>query len=103
MENICQVCKDPAEKRCSVCKAVFYCSITHQKQHWPIHKQECGKPQQKHQELAKVPQGSQIDQDNLKLDESVGTFRWNNDTVLLNAPTWEPQMRNILLSMEKGW
>ena len=45
----------------------------------------------------------QIDQDNLKLDESVGTFRWNNDTVLLNAPTWEPQMRNILLSMEKGW
>lgn len=45
----------------------------------------------------------QIDKDNLKLDESVGTFRWNNDMTLLNAPTWSPSMRAILLQSEEGW
>lgn len=44
-----------------------------------------------------------IDQDNLKLDESVGTFRWNNELSLINAPKWNPDMRQILLRLDKGW
>uniref|UniRef100_A0A1B6FV33 MYND-type domain-containing protein n=2 Tax=Cuerna arida TaxID=1464854 RepID=A0A1B6FV33_9HEMI len=39
--SICAVCRKPAGHRCSVCKAVNYCSKEHQKQHWKLHKLEC--------------------------------------------------------------
>jgi hypothetical protein len=50
-----------------------------------------------------LPKPVQIDRDNLKADESVGTFRWNNDLTLINAPSWNPKMRSILLGLSKGW
>jgi hypothetical protein len=44
-----------------------------------------------------------IDKDNLKMDESVGTFRWNNDTILPNNPSFDKSMRSFLLNISKGW
>ncbi|CBJ31961.1 MYND finger protein, putative [Ectocarpus siliculosus] len=38
----CPVCQKPnAQKRCTRCKIVRYCSRECQKQHWPTHKLEC--------------------------------------------------------------
>jgi len=53
--------------------------------------------------VKELPKPVQIDRDNLKADESVGTFRWNNDLTLINAPEWHPKMRSILLGLSKGW
>lgn len=40
----CAVCQSVSNlKRCSRCKAVFYCCITHQKTDWINHKNACGK------------------------------------------------------------
>lgn len=50
MSNKCAICKTPASKNCSKCKAAFYCNVTHQKADWPTHKLVCGKkmaPQEK--------------------------------------------------------
>jgi hypothetical protein len=46
---------------------------------------------------------TQIDKDNLASDESVGTFRWNNDIKLINTPQFDLGMRKILLSLKTGW
>lgn len=35
------------DKRCSGCRAVFYCSAAHQKKHWPSHKAQCKKVRQR--------------------------------------------------------
>lgn len=53
--------------------------------------------------MKELPKPVQIDRDNLKADESVGTFRWNNDLTLINTPDWNPNMRSILLGLSKGW
>ncbi|ELR20373.1 MYND finger domain containing protein [Acanthamoeba castellanii str. Neff] len=38
----CAECGMRAEKRCSACKMVHYCTVTHQKEHWGRgHKEEC--------------------------------------------------------------
>ena len=37
-----------------------------------------------------------IDQDNLKIDESVGTFRWNDSIKLLDAPEWNDEFKELL-------
>lgn len=40
--NCCRVCGTPTElRRCSSCKAAFYCSQTHQQSDWPNHRAEC--------------------------------------------------------------
>lgn len=41
--NLCHVCKKHNSnlKRCSMCKAVAYCSKDHQKQDWKLHKNLC--------------------------------------------------------------
>ena len=41
--NECAVTKCPnfANKRCSRCKSVYYCSVEHQKEHWVNHKSLC--------------------------------------------------------------
>ncbi|XP_033209926.1 uncharacterized protein LOC117168401 [Belonocnema kinseyi] len=43
--NLCQVChrnaKDSTLKRCSACKMIYYCSKTHQVEHFPVHKEFC--------------------------------------------------------------
>ena len=44
-----------------------------------------------------------IDKDNLKKDESVGTFRWNDDVKLLPAPTFRKEMRGLLKDLDQGW
>ena len=35
-------CAEKATKRCTACKAVWYCSREHQQSHWTTHKIECG-------------------------------------------------------------
>ena len=38
----CVVCqKEEQDKPCSACKAIYYCSVEHQKQNWQQHKQVC--------------------------------------------------------------
>ncbi|XP_015112114.1 SET domain-containing protein SmydA-8 [Diachasma alloeum] len=40
-EDICAVCQQPAQQKCSACKLVFYCSREHQKCHWKEHASYC--------------------------------------------------------------
>ena len=44
-----------------------------------------------------------IDKDNLKMDESVGTFRWNDDMKLLPAPEWKDEFKDLLPQLNGGW
>ncbi|OXA58556.1 SET domain-containing protein SmydA-8 isoform X2 [Folsomia candida] len=37
----CPVCQENADKICSGCSSVFYCSTIHQKEHWKNHKESC--------------------------------------------------------------
>jgi len=37
----CPVCHQKAEKVCSGCHSVWYCSSNHQKDHWKSHKKTC--------------------------------------------------------------
>eukprot|EP00347_Sterkiella_histriomuscorum_P021824 403332639 len=113
MESIkgaCNICKKPATNLCSKCKSVYYCNRDHQLEDWKIHKQVCKQlfeqlqnnaalSQQKtsnqsinvqanvglDQESSKKAQDL-IDKDNLKSNESVGTFRWNDSVNLVNIP-----------------
>ncbi|KAI5755770.1 hypothetical protein M8J77_019534 [Diaphorina citri] len=39
----CEVCKVAASLKCGGCNQVFYCSKSHQKQHWKEHKPGCAK------------------------------------------------------------
>jgi len=41
--NYCAVCNKPAQKRCSICKKIYYCSLDCQKNGWEKHKAECKK------------------------------------------------------------
>lgn len=41
MSGACAVCQAPAQQYCAGCKATFYCSREHQKQHWKVHKNQC--------------------------------------------------------------
>mmetsp|Transcript_19945 Transcript_19945/g.28666 ORF Transcript_19945/g.28666 Transcript_19945/m.28666 type:complete len:114 (-) Transcript_19945:152-493(-) len=34
-------CNQPADKRCSKCKKTYYCSRSHQTDHWSTHKSDC--------------------------------------------------------------
>ena len=34
----CPVCNKEATKMCSRCKAVYYCCVEHQREHWKVHK-----------------------------------------------------------------
>ena len=42
-KNECEKCVKFAEKKCSACGQVFYCSVTCQKQDWKYHKLACNK------------------------------------------------------------
>jgi hypothetical protein len=42
IDNVCAVCPRPG-KLCSVCKDIYYCCRSHQKDDWPIHKLVCKK------------------------------------------------------------
>ena len=44
-----------------------------------------------------------IDKDNLKADESVGTFRWNDSIELLDAPAWRDEFSQLLPQLNGGW
>jgi len=57
----------------------------------------------KRQQEQKKEAENLIDKDNLKDEESVGTFRWNNSTALINTPPFENSMRQILLKLKDGW
>ena len=37
----CAVCQIPAEKKCTACNTVVYCTKEHQRKHWPVHKKDC--------------------------------------------------------------
>ncbi|KAL3272854.1 hypothetical protein HHI36_014315 [Cryptolaemus montrouzieri] len=40
-DNLCALCEKPAERKCSSCKFVHYCTVEHQKEHWKEHKKVC--------------------------------------------------------------
>ena len=40
--KICNSCGKKAEKRCSTCGDVFYCSVECQRSDWSTHKKVCG-------------------------------------------------------------
>jgi hypothetical protein len=42
IDNVCAVCPRPG-RLCSVCKDIYYCCRSHQKEDWPIHKLVCKK------------------------------------------------------------
>jgi len=42
LEKICNSCGKEAEKRCSTCGDVFYCSVECQRSDWSTHKKVCG-------------------------------------------------------------
>eukprot|EP01070_Trichotokara_eunicae_P007733 Trichotokara_eunicae@DN5521_c0_g1_i1.p1 len=39
--GICAVCGTESQTFCSRCSCVYYCGAEHQKENWPVHKQEC--------------------------------------------------------------
>ncbi|XP_073059323.1 uncharacterized protein [Primulina eburnea] len=39
-------CSGPPTRRCHRCRAVSYCSVSHQVSHWTVHRKECGRFQQ---------------------------------------------------------
>lgn len=41
VSNTCGQCSQPAEKKCSRCTTVFYCSRECQVKHWAVHKSSC--------------------------------------------------------------
>jgi len=53
--------------------------------------------------MVNLKQDHLIDKDNLKLDESVGTFRWNDSMTLLDAPDWHPEFASLLPGLNAGW
>ena len=42
VEKICNCCGKEAEKRCSTCGDIFYCSVECQRNDWSTHKKVCG-------------------------------------------------------------
>lgn len=38
---LCECCGVPCTRRCASCRRAWYCSVEHQKQRWPIHKEYC--------------------------------------------------------------
>ena len=44
-----------------------------------------------------------IDKDNLKANESVGTFRWNDSMKLIDVPKWRKEFADILPALGGGW
>eukprot|EP01033_Poteriospumella_lacustris_P024738 gene24738-gene21409 len=52
-------CGSEASLRCSKCKSVYYCSESHQRQHWKVHKLCCGKAlTEDHSSQSEVPSSS---------------------------------------------
>lgn len=41
-ENLCGNCGKEAEKKCSKCEVIYYCSRECQVENWPVHKMKCG-------------------------------------------------------------
>lgn len=41
LENKCAVCGIPAQFKCTACKNIVYCCVTHQRKDWPQHKLMC--------------------------------------------------------------
>eukprot|EP00930_Biecheleria_cincta_P001599 TRINITY_DN102733_c0_g1_i1.p1 TRINITY_DN102733_c0_g1~~TRINITY_DN102733_c0_g1_i1.p1 ORF type:complete len:911 (+),score=187.64 TRINITY_DN102733_c0_g1_i1:89-2821(+) len=45
MEHLCAVCAEKAVSKCGRCQKVWYCSRSHQAEHWKVHKAKCaGEP-----------------------------------------------------------
>jgi hypothetical protein len=49
--KVCGKCESKAEKRCSACFLVWYCSPACQKAHWPDHKATCKKIRDEYKEV----------------------------------------------------
>ncbi|CAM6021515.1 unnamed protein product, partial [Sphagnum balticum] len=57
--NLCSICKSPTSRRCSRCKAVRYCSLECQSQHWTEgHKEECKAPSTSSLEISENGNGT---------------------------------------------
>jgi hypothetical protein len=39
--HFCVICRAATEACCADCEEEFYCSLEHQRLHWPVHKRTC--------------------------------------------------------------
>eukprot|EP00934_Nitzschia_sp_Nitz4_P003371 Nitzschia sp. Nitz4//scaffold77_size91520//10412//10843//NITZ4_004878-RA/size91520-processed-gene-0.105-mRNA-1//-1//CDS//3329557955//3361//frame0 len=67
--HMCPVCGQDAQKRCSRCNHIWYCSVECQKKHWKKHKPICSSDYQTNQyELHKKAFDAIIEKYNLKTE-----------------------------------
>ena len=50
--HLCEICGALARNKCSKCKAAWYCSRAHQRDHWRSHRHRCGTEAAKAQQYA---------------------------------------------------
>ncbi|XP_077447535.1 ankyrin repeat and MYND domain-containing protein 2-like isoform X2 [Stigmatopora argus] len=75
-DNYCATCGERgADKRCSLCKSVTYCSLTCQKIHWFTHKKMCRVMQEQNADLERdAPKLKKLKDDESDLEMETANF-----------------------------
>ncbi|XP_077363298.1 ankyrin repeat and MYND domain-containing protein 2-like [Festucalex cinctus] len=73
--DYCAACGERgADKRCSLCKSVTYCSLTCQKLHWFTHKKMCRAMQEQNADLERAPRLKELKEDESDLVAETANF-----------------------------